>query len=119
MKTIFEGRNYHHCTAPGSMSLCIHMHFLRCYWPALDEPTDLFAEGSRGLVVQGPPTPRNVVFPPDTVFLPVVVNDAALGEPPRWRVTDVPTKSDCYFLRDEELAEEMTIEQARAYVSRR
>jgi len=43
--------------------------YIGCYWPRLNEPTALLAEGSSGLVVCGPPTPRNVVFPADTVFL--------------------------------------------------
>lgn len=43
--------------------------FVRCFWPQFDLPTKLFAEGSSGLVVIGPPTPRNIVFPADTEFL--------------------------------------------------
>jgi hypothetical protein len=58
-----------------SMGVVTDTHFIRCYWPALTEPTRIFAEGSSGLVVQGPPTPRNVVFPDDTVF-PEVYPDA-------------------------------------------
>jgi len=43
--------------------------FRRCFWPRLNDPTSLFGEGSSGLIVEGPPTPRNVVFPEDTVFV--------------------------------------------------
>jgi len=42
--------------------------FIACFWPKLDEPTEIFAAGSHGLVVGYGPTPRNVLFPPDTVF---------------------------------------------------
>jgi len=59
----------------------------------------LFAEGSSGLEVQGPPTPRNVVFPPDTVFLLIEINDAQVGAPHRWRKTDIATKPDSFFVR--------------------
>jgi hypothetical protein len=104
-KTIIEGRNFQ-AEAPaknlaeaGVFGVVTNVRFVRCYWPALDEPVALFADGSGGIEVQGPPTPRNVVFPPDTVFLPVVVNDAKLGEKPRWRTTEIPTKADSFFIR--------------------
>jgi hypothetical protein len=54
---------------PGSMGVVKDTTFIRCYWPFLMQPTALFAPGSSGLQVMGSPTPRNVVFPPDTVFL--------------------------------------------------
>lgn len=42
--------------------------FVRCFWPAFDQPTAIFPEGSKGIRVRGNPTPRNIVFPDDTVF---------------------------------------------------
>jgi hypothetical protein len=65
----------------GSMGVVKDTRYVRCFWPRLDQPTALFAEGSSGIEVEGPPTPRNVIFPPDTVFL---------GN----------TYGNCFFLRD-------------------
>lgn len=90
---------------PGRLGVVRDTRFVRCYWPALDAPCALFADGSGGIEVQGPPTPRNIVFPPGTRFLPVVVNDAKLGEKPRWRVTEIPTKGDSFFIRTRRIAD--------------
>ena len=98
-KKIVIGANFRAHIVAGSLGVVTDTRYVMCYWPALNEPVALFADGSSGMEVQGPPTPRNVLFPPDTVFLPVLVNDARLGEPPRWRETDVPTKGDCFFVR--------------------
>lgn len=103
MTTIITAQNFHDRTAPGSMGVVTNTRFVRCYWPPLDQPSALFAPGSSGIEVQGPPTPRNVVFPGDTVFLPVVVNDAPLNGLARWRLTDIPTRGDCYFVRSKEM----------------
>lgn len=70
-------------TAPGSMGVVTDTTYRQCFWPALDRPTALFAEGSSGIQVQGPPTPRNVIFPAGTVFLDY---------------GGAPTKGDCHFL---------------------
>ena len=43
--------------------------FVNCYWPKLDRPTRIFADGSKGLKVMGT-TPRNVWFPDDVEFMP-------------------------------------------------
>lgn len=91
------GKNLREFNAPGSMGIVTATRYIRCVWPSLDAPVALFAEGSGGIEVQGPPTPRNIVFPEDTVALNIVVNDAPLTEAPRWRETDIPTKMDCYF----------------------
>ena len=67
---------------PGSMGVVNDVRYIRCFWPRLDQPTALFADGSSGIVVQGPPTPRNVVFPADTVFatyLPDAIYPAELA----------------------------------------
>lgn len=52
---------------PGSMGVVTNTRFTRCFWPKLDQPTKLFADGSKGLEILG--SARNVIFPPDTVFL--------------------------------------------------
>lgn len=49
------------------MGVVTNTRFVRCYWPKLDRPTRLFAEGSRGIEVLG--SARNVWFPDDTVWL--------------------------------------------------
>ena len=85
------GANLHEFVEPGSMGIVTETRYIKCYWPKLDEPTELFADGSGGLEIQGPPTPRNVIFPPDTKFLNVLSRDG--------RLTDIPTKSDCFFVR--------------------
>lgn len=54
---------------PGSLGVVADTTYVRCFWPRLDRPTELFAAGSSGIQVEGPPTPRNVVFPAGTVFL--------------------------------------------------
>lgn len=76
---------------PGSLGVVKDTVYRRCYWPSLDQPTALFAEGSAGIQVEGPPTPRNVIFPPDTVFLDRILEDG--GAP-------IPTRGDCFFLRE-------------------
>lgn len=93
------GENFREFNKPGSMGVVNDTRYIRCFWPPLDEPTALFAKGSSGIEVQGPPTPRNVVFPEDTLALNIAVNEALLGDIPRWRATDIPTKVDCYFTR--------------------
>jgi hypothetical protein len=75
MTTVLFGQRLYDWDGPGSAGVVTDTHFIRCFWPRLTEPTRIFAEGSSGLVVQGPPTPRNVIFPDDTVF-PEVVADA-------------------------------------------
>lgn len=56
-------------TAPGSMGVVKNVRFVNCFWPKLDRPTRIFADGSSGIEVLGT-TPRNVWFPDDVVFLP-------------------------------------------------
>ena len=56
-------RDYTDC-----MGVVTDTTFIFCYWPPLDTPTELFADGSAKLRVMGN-TPRNVVFPEDTEFL--------------------------------------------------
>lgn len=107
------GQNFFHCLEPGSMGVVKDTRFIRCYWPSLDQPTALFAAGSSGIEVQGPPTPRNVVFPDGVVFLPVVVNDGDWRNP-QWRTTDILTKRDCFFLRtkeEQDVEEEFEVEE--------
>lgn len=54
---------------PNSMGLVRDAKYVNCYWPIPDEPTEIFAPGSSGIIVQGRPGPRNIIFPDDTVFL--------------------------------------------------
>jgi hypothetical protein len=72
-----------------SLGVVNDMIFVRCFWPQLDTPTPLFADGSSGIEVAGPPTPRNVIFPPDTVFLPMVSSDGRV-------LKDMPTRGDMF-----------------------
>lgn len=49
------------------MGIVKDVRYIHCYWPKLDRPTRIFAEGSSGVRVLGR-TPRNVWFPDDVVF---------------------------------------------------
>lgn len=51
----------------GPLGVVTDTRFIRCYWPELNKPTRLFAEGSKGIEVLG--SARNVWFPDDTVWL--------------------------------------------------
>lgn len=55
---------------PGSLGVVTNTRYLGCKWPFVDAPFSPFADGSSGIYVDGPPTPRNIIFPPDTVFGP-------------------------------------------------
>ena len=52
---------------PGAMGVIADTLFINCYWPKLDRPTRIFADGSSGIRVMGT-TPRNVWFPDGTIF---------------------------------------------------
>src|SRR3990167_6991626 len=65
---------------PSSMDVVTDTRYIRCFWPKLDAPTALFALGSSGIEVIGPPTPRNVLFPADTVFPEVYLDAASAAE---------------------------------------
>jgi hypothetical protein len=85
-------------TEPGSMGVVTDVRYIRCAWPVSDVPLNLFAAGSSGIEVQGPPAARNIIFPEGTVFLPVTVNDAQYGEANQYREADMIT-SNPFFLR--------------------
>ena len=51
----------------GPLGVVTDTRFVRCFWPALDQPTKLFDDGSSGIEVLG--SARNVWFPDDTVWL--------------------------------------------------
>lgn len=67
MAAIFIGKRFQQFATTGSMGVVNDVTYWRCYWPNLDQPTALFADGSSGIKVMG--TARNVIFPDDTVFL--------------------------------------------------
>lgn len=123
-KQIIEGKNWtnelgrdFNFHAQACLGVVKNVRFVRCFWPTLDRPVALFSHLSSGIEVMGPPTPRNVVFPPDTVFLPQESDDGPIqsGVKPmrvrRWRTTDVMTKSDCYFLREKGKREVVSLEE--------
>lgn len=83
----------------GSLGVVNDTKYVRCYWPALDSPVELFAKGSSGIQVQGPPTPRNVIFPVDTAALPTSINDGNFSNP-SWRDSSATTNLNCYFTRE-------------------
>lgn len=89
MPTEIVGARLQRFNTTGSLGVVTDTIYRQCFWPALDRPTALFAEGSSGIQVQGPPTPRNVIFPVDTVFLD---RQPADGGAPQ------PTRGDCHFL---------------------
>lgn len=81
MATEIVGARLYGFGASGSMGVVTDTVYRRCFWPRLAQPTAIFAVGSSGIVVEGPPTPRNVVFPPGTGF--------AKG-----------TRGNCFYFRD-------------------
>lgn len=83
----------HLFTTAGSLGVVKDKTYTNCVWPFLEQPTALFATGSSGIKVQGPPTPRNVIFPAGTV---------ALGN----------TRLDVLFLRNGEMVSEVTAAEA-------
>lgn len=66
---LFIGHRLQGFKTPGSMGVVRDATFINCFWPKLDRPTRIFAEGSSGIKVMGT-TPRNVWFPDDIEFLP-------------------------------------------------
>lgn len=68
-KTVITGARFQSCVEEGCMGVVTDTVYIRCFWPVLDAPLALFADGSAGIEVEGPPTPRNIIFPPGTVFL--------------------------------------------------
>jgi hypothetical protein len=91
----FINKRLYDWSAPGSAGVVTDTHFIRCSWPKLDVPTAIFAEGSSGIVVQGPPTPRNIIFPPDTQF-PEILLDA---ERAAWAVYLQTQSADAYLAK--------------------
>lgn len=61
---------------PRGMGKVYDIVYIKCKWPNFDKPTWLFSEDSGRIQVQGPPTARNILFPDDTVFLGVLVDDS-------------------------------------------
>lgn len=96
---VITGANLRSFTTPGSMGVVTDTRYVRCIWPALDAPVSLFAEGSSGIEVQGPPTPRNVVFPVGTSFLPILVAQGPITQL-TYRESAVPTNGACFFVRE-------------------
>jgi hypothetical protein len=68
-KKTITGARLQGCRAEGCMGTVKDTVYIKCFWPVLDAPMKLFAEGSTGIEVEGPPTPRNIIFPAGTVFL--------------------------------------------------
>jgi hypothetical protein len=115
-KLIVLGENFTEYTEPESMGLVNDVRYVKCYWPRFDSPTVLFADGSSGIEVCGPPTPRNIVFPPDTVFGPIVVDDARVGESPRLRESYILTRADCFYSSEVRTQDVVEMQQATKVV---
>ncbi len=128
MSNVFVARRLYGWDGEGKAGVVKDTIFVRCFWPRLDEPAMIFAAGSSGLKVLGPPTPRNVVFPEGTQFLMGCSTAKARAEaavrelghkgpiinlPPKlaeayWAEYEkclkakpgtIPTRHDCFFLR--------------------
>lgn len=96
------GQSFREFNTPGSMGVVRNVRYIRCFWPVLDDPVALFASGSNHIEVQGPPTPRNVVFPPDTIALGISVDDGNFRDGRKWRTSEILTSIDCYFTSTDE-----------------
>ena len=63
---VIIGGDFRAFSTPGSMGVVTDTRYIFCYWPALEKPVSLFADGSSGIHVLG--SSRNIVFPAGTVF---------------------------------------------------
>ena len=68
MTEILLGQRFYHWDGAGKAGVVTDTTFIRCFWLHFDGPVAIFADGSNGLIVEGPPTPRNIIFPEDTIF---------------------------------------------------
>lgn len=68
-RVTITGKRFQNFTEPESMGVVTDTTYVRCFWPVSAEPLEIFAPGSSGIIVEGPPTPRNILFPDDTVFV--------------------------------------------------
>lgn len=68
-ETEIIGKRLYEFDTEGSMGVVKNTAFRRCFWPRTDVPLNPFAEGSAGIEVEGPPTPRNIIFPGGTIFV--------------------------------------------------
>lgn len=101
MMTIIGARLQRFATA-GALGVVTDTRYVHCFWPHLDRPVALFAAGSSGIEVMGPPTPRNVVFPADTVFLEYLPDAMAVAQT---AVTSAfPEKRGLINLTEEQIA---------------
>ncbi len=98
-KRVVVGARLQAFTAPGSLGRVTDTVYIRCFWPASELPFEPFAAGSSGIEVEGPPTPRNILFPADTIF--------------RGR-----TRSNCFHKRDDNLPNDPTNPDKRVEITR-
>lgn len=68
-ETIITGKRLYSWDKNDSAGVVTDTLYAQCFWPHSDVPIRPFAAGSARIRVQGPPTPRNIIFPVDTVFL--------------------------------------------------
>lgn len=98
----FVGLDMRQATSPDSMGVVTDVRYHRCLWPDLALPTSIFAIGSAGIVVDGPNTPRNVIFPADTQF-PDYLPDA-LYPPELALAAAYPTLRKLHNLSEDQVA---------------
>lgn len=68
-KTNRIGERLYEFDKAGALGVVTDTLFKNCFWPRSASPFNPFAQGSSGIEVEGPPTPRNIIFPDDTRFL--------------------------------------------------
>ena len=98
-KTVITAARLQKFTEPGSMGVVKDTAYIRCFWPSSELPFEPFAPGSSGIVVEGSPTPRNIIFPPNTVF-------------------SSNTRQDCFFKQDLSLPDDPDNPKKRLEISK-
>ena len=68
-ETVIQGKRLYSWKTDGSAGVVTDTLYRRCFWPPTEVPIAPFAAGSARIRVEGPPTPRNIIFPDDTQFI--------------------------------------------------
>ena len=68
-ETVITGKRFYNWTKRGDAGVVKDTLYRRCFFPVPEVAFTPFAEGSARIRVEGPPTPRNIIFPDDTQFI--------------------------------------------------
>ena len=68
-ETVITGKRFYNWKKAGDAGVVKDTLYRRCFFPVPEESFSPFAAGSVRIRVEGPPTPRNIIFPDDTQFI--------------------------------------------------